>query len=234
MRALYLLLLASLALAGCATQPSPEATAAKPVRFVCDRSEAITVMFKANGASLVSDQGEFDLAQNPAASGFSYSGMGHSIRGKEHELTWSAPGGLVYSCREQEWAMRQPQIQPAKPDLAESMWKLVSFQSSDDAIGTLTPANPERYTLSFGIGGRLAMQLDCNRGMGSWQVTDESENGGALAIKGGAMTRAACPPGSMDMQIARDLSRVRSFIIKGDRLFLALEADSGVYEFQRG
>lgn len=215
-------------------QNPPEATAAKPVRFVCDRSQEIAVTFKTNGALLVSDQGEFDLAQNPAASGFSYSGMGHSIRGKGHELTWSTPGGMLYNCRDQEWAMLQPQIQPTEPALTGSLWALVSFQSADDSIGKVTPSNPERYTLLFDVGGRLAMQLDCSRGMGSWQATGERESSGALAIKGGAMTRAACPPGSMDVQIARDLSRVRSFIIKGDRLFLALEADSGIYEFQRG
>jgi para-nitrobenzyl esterase len=215
-------------------QNPPEAISAKPVRFICDRSQAVSVTFNTNGALLVTEQGEFDLMQSPVASGISYSGMGHSIRGKEHELTWSTPDGMLFNCRDQEWAMRQPQIQPTKPVLTGSLWTLVAFQSSDDAIGKMTPANPERYTLSFDSGGRLAMQLDCNRGMGSWQVTGASDSGGALAIKGGAMTRAACRPGSMDVQIVRDLSRVRSFIIKGDRLFLALEADSGIYEFKRG
>ena len=47
------------------------------------------------------------------------------------------------------------------------------------------------------------------------------------------MTRAMCQQGALDSRLARDLARIRSFTLKQDRLFLALEADAGIYEFKR-
>lgn len=111
---------------------------------------------------------------------------------------------------------------------------LVGFQSPDDAIGTVVPPRPDRYTLNFGADGKLAAQLDCNRAMGSWEATSPSATGGSLAIKGGAMTRAMCGPGAMDNRIAADLGRIRSYTLRDGRLYLALEADAGIYEFRPG
>jgi heat shock protein HslJ len=233
MRETIVLALAGLLLAGFAVQARAEEPAAKPVRYLCDRSQTITVTFNGAKARLDTAQGQFSLDQRPVASGYEYAGAGHSIRGKGQELKWTSPDGASYTCREEAWAMSQPQIEPPVPVLAGTSWTLVSFQSPDDAVGTISPPNPERYTLAFEPDGRLSMQLDCNRGMGSWRVTSESERGGSLAITGGAMTRAACPPGSMDTRITSDLSRIRSFVLDGDRLFLSLEADAGIYEFRR-
>jgi para-nitrobenzyl esterase len=46
-----------------------------------------------------------------------------------------------------------------------------------------------------------------------------------------AATRAECPPGSLHDQIVRQLPNVRSYVLKGDRLYLSLMADAGTYEF---
>jgi heat shock protein HslJ len=219
-------------LTGCAAHMAGGEQAA-PVRYLCDRGTSISVAFSNGRATLESAEGTASLAAQPAASGFSYAGHGQSIRGKGHELNWTKGSGAAVKCREEKWAMQQPQVEPPAPPLLNSRWTLVSFQSSDDAIGTVVPPRVERYTLAFEADGRLAMQLDCNRGTGRWQVTSQSFEGGTLTMQGGAMTRAACPPGAIDSQIARDLSRVRSYIIRNGRLFLSLEADSGIYEFQR-
>lgn len=108
-------------------------------------------------------------------------------------------------------------------------WQLVQFQSMDDKVGTVVPPNLERYRLTFSAGGALALQLDCNRGTGQWEATQASSVGGSLTITSGPMTRAMCGPGAIDTQIAHDLSSVRSYTISGDRLYLALEGDAGVY-----
>lgn len=117
---------------------------------------------------------------------------------------------------------------PPERGLAGTEWRLVHFQSSDDAIGTRMPPNPERYTLQFRADGSLALRLDCNRAMGKWAATP-STTGGSLTLTGGAMTRAFCGPGAMDSQIARDLPRIRSYTFAGANLSLALEADGGIY-----
>ena len=47
-----------------------------------------------------------------------------------------------------------------------------------------------------------------------------------------ALTRAACPPGSLHDQIVRQWPYVRSYILKEGRLYLSLMADGGIYEYE--
>ena len=53
------------------------------------------VDFATELARLRSPGGEIDLTARPVASGFQYSGGGHDLRGKEHELRWTLPSGEV-------------------------------------------------------------------------------------------------------------------------------------------
>jgi heat shock protein HslJ len=222
-----------LALAACASNPPAQTGVKAAQRFICTGSDGFTLSFRGETATLTTEQGSARLAQQPVGSGFAYAGEGQSIRGKGMELTWTRADGSSLSCREEQWAMRQPQIQPPMPAITGTSWTLVAFQSSDDAIGRKVPPNVDRYTIRFAEDGSLALQLDCNRALGRYTVTAQSEAGGALEIKGGAMTRAMCGPGAMDSEIARNLQHIRSYTLKGDRLFLALMADGGIYEFRR-
>jgi para-nitrobenzyl esterase len=118
------------------------------------------------------------------------------------------------------------------PGLTGTRWQLVQFQSSDDANGVVKPGNATRYTLELAADGRVAMQIDCNRGTGKWSARATSATGGSLSIGPMAVTRAACPD-PMANRLAMDSGRVRSYTLKGDTLNLALEADGGVYTWQR-
>lgn len=220
-------------LAGCVAVTDGDTSTQEPLTFICDRSDSFSVVFAGDMAILTSDQGEVRMSGQPVASGFSYAAGGQAIRGKGPELTWTKADGTTRTCREEQWAMSQPQIQPLVPPITATKWTLVGFQSSDDAIGTIVPPQPERYTVSFEEGGRFAAQLDCNRAMGTWQVTSQSPTGGSLEINGGAMTRAMCGPGAMDTRIAADFSRIRTYTLRDGKLYLALEADAGIYEFKR-
>jgi hypothetical protein len=42
------------------------------------------------------------------------------------------------------------------------------------------------------------------------------------------MTRAMCPPGSLDERIAREAQFVRSYILRDGNLYLSLFADGGI------
>ena len=94
------------------------------------------------------------------------------------------------------------------------------FQGGDDRV--LTPDDRAKYTLSFGADGRLAARIDCNRGMGSWK----SAGKGQLDLGPMALTRAMCPPGSIDHEIAKRLPHVRSYVIKDGRLHV--QAGAGI------
>ena len=126
-----------------------------------------------------------------------------------------------------EPAGQDPPPAAAASSLQGTRWQLVRFQGSDGTV--LTPDDKAKYTIDFDAEGRLAARIDCNRGSGTWRVTGQNQ----LALGPMAMTRAACPPGSLHDQIVRQWGFVRSFLIKGDRLFLSLMADGGVYEFER-
>ncbi|MDG5488140.1 META domain-containing protein [Sphingomonas sp. BGYR3] len=116
----------------------------------------------------------------------------------------------------------------SQPPLGNTRWQLVEFQSPNDRIGTISPAAPDRYKLDFQADGRLAMQLDCNRGMGQWRA-----DGATLTMTSGATTRAMCPPGTWDMLIARDLGKVASYVVRDGDLYLALTDDGGIYRWRR-
>lgn len=206
-------LLAAAVVSSC-TQPE----AAKRASFVCDGGATFTVAFAGEAATLEANGQSYRLTQQMAGSGIHYAGEGQDLRGKGWDMTWM-DASAVRQCRDQ--------AAPART-LAGTGWRLIHFQSSDDAIGTKTPPNAERYTLQFAADGGLALRLDCNRANGKWTAAP-STTGGSLSLTGGAMTRAFCGPGALDSQIARDLPRIRSYTYAGMNLSLALEADGGTY-----
>jgi len=112
------------------------------------------------------------------------------------------------------------------PGLPGTSWQLVQFQGSDGK--TLTPGDRSKYTLAFMPDGALNARIDCNSGRGTWKSSAPSQ----LQFGPLALTRAMCAPGSLHDQVARDLSFVRSYVIRDGHLFLSLMADGGIYEFE--
>lgn len=115
----------------------------------------------------------------------------------------------------------------AGPALRGSTWRLLHFQSSDDAIGIVRPASGETYILTFGNDGSLVAQLNCNRGSGRWSAPDPSAARGAISLGPIAVTQRACL--TETMRFSADLSHVRSYVIADGRLNLNLMADGGTY-----
>lgn len=122
-----------------------------------------------------------------------------------------------------------PQSAPttsATGDLAGTSWQLVKFSGSDGAA--LEPDERSKYTLAFQPDGSVAARIDCNRGRGTWKSTGPNQ----LQLGPLATTRMMCPPGSMDSRVVGDWEAVRSYAIKGGHLFLSLQADGGIYEYE--
>jgi heat shock protein HslJ len=90
------------------------------------------------------------------------------------------------------------------------------------------PENPAAYTLEFLPDGKLAVGADCNRAMGA-----STADGSQLTLQAAAMTRAACPPGSLSDQYLEYLNGVVSYVFQDGDLFLALKYDSGIMKFSR-
>lgn len=227
--------LAAVLLGGCAvtgaSDAGGESTAAERIaRLDCPARQSIELAFSNATARLTDPRGrQVLLSQQPSGSGIRYEGEGHLVRGKGDRVTWTAPGSSPVECREVA-ALPRSIMDPKA--LAGTRWQFVEFQSSDDAIGTIRPSDPTRYTLEFD-GDRAAFRLDCNRANAGWRATPTGTSGGGFSFAVGGMTRAFCGPQSMDTRIAGDLPRVRSFTIVGDTLNFALEADSGIYTWRR-
>ena len=137
--------------------------------------------------------------------------------------------GLLAACAS---APPGPPAAPPLGSLAGTTWQLVEFQSSSDEIGTLRPDDPSLYTMQLLEDGTVAMRLNCNRAFGTWSAALASGDAGGFEFGPLVMTRAACPPPSMDERIARDAQYVRSYVLENGRLYLSLMADGGIYAWE--
>jgi para-nitrobenzyl esterase len=130
--------------------------------------------------------------------------------------------GVIAACS----ALAQTPPVTAGADLGGTSWQLVKFQGGDDTI--LIPDAPSKYTIAFAVDGHVTVRIDCNRGRGSWESAGPDQlRFGLLAI-----TRAACPPGSLYDHIVKHWPSVRSYTITDGHLFVSLMADGGIYEFE--
>jgi len=120
----------------------------------------------------------------------------------------------------------QMPAQPAPDSLAGTSWQLVRFRGGDDTV--LTPDDKAKYTVAFAADGSVSVRLDCNRGRGTWKSAGRNQ----IEFGPMALTRAMCPPGSLHDRIVRQWPYVRSYVIRGGRLFLSLMADGGIYELE--
>ena len=103
----------------------------------------------------------------------------------------------------------------------------------DDAIGTVRPEASSLYTMHLHNDGTVALVLNCNRASGTWSAKPSDDGiSGSFAFSPLAMTRAHCPPPSMDESISAQSTFIRSYLLKNGRLYLSLMADGGIYVWE--
>ena len=107
----------------------------------------------------------------------------------------------------------------------DTEWQLQRILYMNDT--ETVPADPTRYTLRFGSDGSVQVRADCNRGTGRYEV-----DGGSLTFLPIALTRAMCPPDSIDTAFVRELSNVVSFTLDGGTLALATAVDTSILFFE--
>ena len=105
--------------------------------------------------------------------------------------------------------------------------KTWEWESTTNPVEKIVVDAPENYTVLLGADGRAQMRFDCNRGGGGYEISPGKLSFGPLMS-----TRMACPPDSRDDVFMRDLQRVASFFLRGDRLYLELPYDSGTMKFR--
>ena len=111
-------------------------------------------------------------------------------------------------------------------DVLDVTWE---WESLVTPVENVKPDRPELYTLRFEPAGRVTVRADCNRGSGPYTVSaDRRVMLGAMAL-----TRAACPPGSLSDRFVRDVGRVSSYFVRDGALFLEMPVDSGTLRFRK-
>ncbi len=130
-------------------------------------------------------------------------------------------------------ARAQNQAAVADNPLLGTRWRLVSFQSMDDAIGIRHPRDASKFTMKLNEDGTVTMRLDCNSATGNWTADPASDRvSGRFRFGPLAATRALCPPPHLDEQIMSHAVYVRGYLLKDSRLHLSLMADGGIYTWE--
>lgn len=110
--------------------------------------------------------------------------------------------------------------------LTDVTWEWVSLTTPTEQV---TVDAPDRYTIQFGPDGRVAVKADCNRGTGRYTTTPER----GITISPLALTRAACPAGSLSDRFGREIVRAAMYFFRNGDLHIDLPMDSGTLRFRR-
>lgn len=114
---------------------------------------------------------------------------------------------------------------PEEMALVGPVWELEQIQYNDDTLLMADP--PENYTIEFMEDGTAAIQADCNRGRGDFSTDDSS-----IDITVGALTRAACPPGSISNEFVQALDGAAIYFFQDGKLFMDIQYDTGTMRFR--
>jgi len=122
------------------------------------------------------------------------------------------------------WMPHRALAQVAKQDLGGTTWRLVSLTMSGQ---TVMPDDQQKYTLTFGKKGAVAIHADCNRGHA--RFTDPS---GVLEINKVTLTKARCAPGSVADQFARAIGFTESYTVRDGQLLLGISSTGDTIRFE--
>jgi heat shock protein HslJ len=114
-------------------------------------------------------------------------------------------------------------VAAAAVPLAAQPWQWESFQGATDEFKVDAPA---KYTATFAGDGSLSITADCKKASGTY-----TDDGGALTIVIGPMTKAACPSGSRSDEFVKLLGSAARYFAKDGKLYIDLMADAGTMAF---
>jgi heat shock protein HslJ len=137
---------------------------------------------------------------------------------------WRLAGSLAVGATAVRAAAAQPA--PGTPeDAAGIVWNWTGSRGGDGDETSVE--NPTDYALIFWPDGTFSFVADCNVGRGDYSVAGD----GALTLAPGAMTRAACPPGSQDAEFLQTLpaARALAFDESGDLILTLADGREAVF-----
>jgi heat shock protein HslJ len=138
-----------------------------------------------------------------------------------HTVSWSGENLVLTSANGAKITLA--------PALSAVTWQWLSVDGGSIATPVATPAATDlsRYTIAFGDDGSLSVTADCNKGKSSYLT-----NGGQIAIRGIALTRVACPEGSLGGQFVARIESATAYTIGNGQLTLTTAAGDLVFSAQ--
>lgn len=113
-------------------------------------------------------------------------------------------------------------LQPDGLSHVGPVWYWQAFQSMSDEIGRSVIADPENYTFQLNPDGTAQIQADCNSGFSSY-----TSDGSSLTFGSIALTKMACPAGSLENKFVSNLEYVVTYVFEDGLLYLNLAIDAG-------
>ncbi len=110
------------------------------------------------------------------------------------------------------------------PALTATSWSWQQTQMNND--DRFRPAEPGNYHLRFLGDGTLAIQADCNRAQGRYEIEEHR-----LRIELGPTTLMACGEASLGDRFLANLGGANSYFLRDGNLFIELKFDSGTMTF---
>lgn len=145
----------------------------------------------------------------------------YSMQGTELTISLKANAGVMH--------LRQQGAPSNVSVLIGPVWKWTQTLNSGGGVTQLVP-EPNLYTLQFNPDGSLQVKADCNSGSGVY--TAGANN--SLVIQVSAMTKVACPPGSLSDAYVQQLNSTGSFFTGGSDLVLNNQNNTAQMKFGSG
>ncbi len=111
---------------------------------------------------------------------------------------------------------------PSSLTAAGWLWQQTQMNNGD----LFRPTEPGNYHLRFLGDGSLAIQADCNRALGRYEI-----EGHRLRIEMGPMTLMACGEASLGDRFLANLGVANGHFFQDGNLFIELKFDSGTMKF---
>lgn len=137
----------------------------------------------------------------------------------------------VYALQDGELVLESTvELAPSEPaasagSIVGMVWEWTQTAYGDDSVTTVD--DPSKYTVLFNEDGTLTLQIDCNRGGGSYSL-----DGSSLTVNAFVMTRVACPEGSLSDEFLTNLNSAATYVMDGSNLVINMFADAGNMIFQ--
>jgi heat shock protein HslJ len=106
--------------------------------------------------------------------------------------------------------------------------KLWGWERTETPVELFESPDPKRFTLRLMPDGKAQVVFDCNRGGGSYQISE-----GKLSFSPMASTRMACTTDNrpLDQHFSKQLQGAASFFVENGKLYLELPVDGGTMRF---